>query len=242
MRRPVRTVSAPLPAMTGRSEGLAYSVWLPAPEKVTLGGVVVLHGAGSCKESHHDYARALLAAGLAAVTFDQRGHGESEGPMDGRALTDIAAMGSLLRGACDRPDLPLALRGSSMGGCLALLSAELVGAHAVVAICPASPAGLRRGLRAGRFQFDADVPALDAVLANCDLHATVQQLEAPVMLLHAAGDEMVPVEHSRALARLFNARSSRLIVVPGGHHRSVQHDPQLQAASVRFILEALNGA
>jgi alpha-beta hydrolase superfamily lysophospholipase len=239
MRRRVRTVSAPLPSQTGLCDGLAYSLWLPAPEKVTLGGVVVLHGAGSCKESHHDYARALIAAGLAAVTFDQRGHGDSEGAMDGRVLADVTTMASLLRRACERPKLPIALRGSSMGGCLAILGAPAAGARAVVAICPASPEGLRRGLHSRRFQFQADVPAVDAVLAGFDLHAAVQELEAPLLLLHAAGDEQVPVEHSQELARHFHSEGSRLIVVPGGHHRSVQHDPELQAVSVKFILGAL---
>lgn len=239
MRRPVRTVSAPLPARTGLCEGLAYSLWLPAPEKVTLGGVVVLHGAGSCKESHRDYARALMTAGLAAVTFDQRGHGESEGPLDGRVLADVATMASLLRSACERPELPIALRGSSMGGCLAILAAPLAGASAVVAICPASPEGLRRGLHARRFQFEADVSALDAVLAGCDLHSAVDQLELPLLLMHASGDEQVPVEHSQELAHHFTSDRSRLIVVPGGHHRSIQHDPELQAASVKFVLAAL---
>jgi uncharacterized protein len=239
MRRPVRTVSAPLPAQTGRCEGLAYSLWLPAPEKVTLGGVVVLHGAGSRKESHHDYARALITAGLAAVTFDQRGHGESEGRLDGRLFEDVATMASLLRGACERPDLPIALRGSSMGGCLAILAAPRVKASAVVAICPASPEGLRGGLHAGRFQFEADASALDAVLAGCDLDSAVEQLGVPLLLMHAAGDEQVPVKHSEELAEHFSSDQSGLIVVPGGHHRSIQHDPELQAESVKFILAAL---
>lgn len=235
-------MNAPLPAHTGLCEGLAYSLWLPAPEKVTLGGVVVLHGAGSCKESHHDYARALITAGLAAVTFDQRGHGESEGALDGRVLEDVATMASLLRSACERPDLPIALRGSSMGGCLAILAAERAKAGAVVAICPASPEGLRRGLQARGFQFEADVPELDAVLARCDLHAAVEQLEVPLLVLHAAGDEQVAVEHSRELARHFRSDASHLIVVPGGHHRSIQHDPELQAVSVKFVLAALAAA
>jgi len=239
MRRRVRTVNAPLPAQTGLCEGLAYSLWLPTPEKVTLGGVVVLHGAGSCKESHHDYARALIAAGLAAVTFDQRGHGASEGPIDGRALADVATMASLLRSTCGRPQLPIALRGSSMGGCLAILAAGLAGARAVVAICPASPEGLRRGLKTGRFQFEADASGVDAILAGSDLYGAVEELQVPLLLLHAAGDEQVPVEHSRELAQHFRSEGSRLIVVPGGHHRSIQHDPELQAASVKFILGAL---
>jgi hypothetical protein len=32
---------------------------------------------------------------------------------------------------------------------------------------------------------------------------------------------------------------SRLITVPGGHHRSVQHDDELQAVSLKFIQRAL---
>jgi pimeloyl-ACP methyl ester carboxylesterase len=57
--------------------------------------------------------------------------------------------------------------------------------------------------------------------------------------LHAEGDEQVPVEHSRELARLTRNPRSRLIAVPGGHHRSLQHDPDLQAVSVRFIARCL---
>jgi len=237
MRRLVRTVRAPLPVTTGRRGGLEYTLWLPARDPV--GGAVVLHGAGSCKESHHDYARALVAAGLAAVLFDQRGHGASDGPMGAGVLKDVVLMADLLRAQCGDGGLPLALRGSSMGGCLAILAAPLVEAHAVVAICPADPVGLRRGLRSGTLRFDADVEALDGVLAGCDLYRAVEELPVPLLLLHAAGDEQVPVEFSHELARHFRADGSRLIVVPGGHHRSVQHDPELQAVSVRFLVRAI---
>lgn len=239
MRRLVRTVDVPLPAQSGLVEGLAYTLWLPASETEPLGGVVVLHGAGSCKESHYDYARAVIATGLAAITFDQRGHGESEGPLDGRVLADVATMARVLRSEAGSPELPIALRGSSMGGCLAIAAAPLLDARAVVAICPASPEGLRRSLTAGRFPLRADVEELDGVLARLHLEAAVEELEAPLLLLHAAGDEQVPVEHSRELAGHFRAAGSRLIVLPGGHHRSIQHDAELQAVSVRFIARAL---
>jgi pimeloyl-ACP methyl ester carboxylesterase len=212
--------------------------------------VVVLHGASSRKESHYDYARVLMAAGLAAVTFDQRGHGESEGPMDGRALDDVRSMAQLLREACGSglpahraaSPIAIALRGSGMGGYLAILAARYVEAKAVVAICPASGEGLRRGIAAGTLGFDADVAAMDGFLAGHDLHAEVSSLEVPLLLLHAAGDEQVPVEHSRELAKRLRSPLSRLIVVPGGHHRSIQHDPELQAVSVRFIERAVEGA
>jgi len=242
-----RTVKPELPIEVGRQDGLAYSLWLPRSSP-PRGGVVLLHGAGSCKENHHDFARAAIAADLAAIAFDQRGHGESAGPMDGRALDDVAAMADLLRSRIDgpRPDdprpAPLALRGSSMGGYLSLVAAELAGAAAVVAICPAGADGLRRGLAQKRFSFAADEPALDAFLAAHDERDAIAALSIPVLLLHAEGDEQVPVEHSRELAALARSPRSRLIAVPGGHHRSVQHDPDLQAVSVRFIARALSAA
>ena len=228
-----------MPAEIAVNDGLSYSLWLPAGRP--KGGVVVLHGAGSCKESHHDYARFVLPVGLAAIVFDQRGHGVSDGPMDGRALADVAAMASLLRERIGDRDAPIAVRGSSMGGCLAILAAPIMRARGVVAICPASISGLRRTIANRALQFDVDVPSLDAMLAEQDLHETVGSLEMPLLLLHAEGDEVVPVEHSRELATHISRPDSRLITLPGGHHRSIQHDEELQAVSLRFIEKALAG-
>jgi uncharacterized protein len=211
------------PAELGKTDGLAYSLWLP--EGAPWAGLVILHGAGSSKESHHDFARAARAAGLAAVCFDQRGHGETGGAMDGRVLDDVATVAALLG------DLPLALRGSSMGGYLAILAAERLAARAVVAICPASGEGLARGLRNREFEFEADVGSLEAFLTEHPLD--VAHLEAPLLLVHAEGDERVPVAHSRELARV--APRADLLVVQGGHHRSVQHDAELQGHALRWL-------
>ena len=236
MARRTRTITPVLPDEIDTHNGLAYSLWLPdAPRS----GVVILHGAGSCKENHHDFARAAIAVGFAALAFDQRGHGDSAGPMAAGALDDVAAMTELLRERIGDPTAPIALRGSSMGGCFAILAAAPSNAQAVIAICPASAAGLRRGLRSGAFTFDADVPSLERLLDEQDLHDAVRSLDIPVLLLHAEGDEQVPVEHSRELAAELSASGSRLIAVPGGHHRSVQHDPELRAISLRWLAKAL---
>jgi alpha-beta hydrolase superfamily lysophospholipase len=226
-----------LPSEIAVHDGLAYTLWLPDNP---AGGVVVLHGAGSCKENHHDFARAALGAGLGALVFDQRGHGESEGPMDGRAIDDVVEMAGLLHSRMGSERARIALRGSSMGGYLALVSAAAANAAAVVAVCPASAEGLHRGLTRGRFDFAADEPALAALIESHDPRDAIASLEdVPVLLLHAEGDEQVPVEHSRELAALMHSPGSRLITLPGGHHRSVQHDPDLQAVSLRFIAAAL---
>jgi len=226
------------PAQAGVCDGLAYTLWLPAGATTPRAGVVVLHGAGSCKENHHDFARAASAVGLAAIVFDQRGHGASIGPMDDRAIEDIATIAARLRSALGGAGAPVALRGSSMGGCLAIAAAPACEATAVVAICPARPEGLARGLATGELSFEADHAAFERLLAAIDLGATLQSLAVPVLLLHAEGDEQVPVEHSRQLATRMRSPASRLIVVPGGHHRSIQHDPQLQSQTLRFLVTA----
>jgi uncharacterized protein len=217
------------PAELGEVDGLAYSLWLP--EGDPWAGLVILHGAGSTKENHHDFARAARSAGLAAVCLDQRGHGATGGALDGRVLEDVATVAARLG------DLPLAVRGSSMGGYLAILAAERLGARAAVAICPASADGLVRGLRGREFEFEADVSSLEAFLAEHPLDAAVERLDTPLLLLHAEGDERVPVAHSRELAR--RARNVELVVVPGGHHRSVQHDAELQGHALRWLRKVI---
>jgi uncharacterized protein len=217
------------PTEIGSRNGLAYSLWLPA--KAPEGGLVVLHGAGSCKENHHDMARAARDAGLAAVAFDMRGHGASEGALDGRVLDDVATIAELL-------PRPIALRGSSMGGWVAIAAAEIAGAAAVVAICPAPGELLLAGLRHDAFDFRADSEPLAQAIAEHDLGTIVERSQIPLMLLHAEGDERVPVEGSRDLHARSAAAVKRLIVLPGGHHRSVQHDVELQGEALRFIHRA----
>lgn len=211
-----------------RHDGLSYELALPA--EAPVGAVVILHGAGSCKENHRDFALRCSAVGLAAAVYDQRGHGASGGELDGRALDDVAAIAGLLP-----RDVPLFLRGSSMGGFAALAAAERCGAAGVVAICPAAPELLRAGLRNGGLGFRADAAALTALLAGCDLEAAAGALGPRLLLIHAAGDERVPLAHSERLHAA--APGSRLIAVPGGDHRSVQHDGDLQEQAVSFLLD-----
>ncbi|MEO6857668.1 MAG: alpha/beta fold hydrolase [Solirubrobacteraceae bacterium] len=227
-----RTVEAVLPR-TGTADGLAYALWCPTTPPVA--GVLIVHGAGSAKESHYDFARAAIALGFVALTFDQRGHGESEGRLDGRAVEDVVAMAAVLRRELPDGETSVALRGSSLGGYLCLRAADEARAQAVLAISPASPNGLRRALENESLPWRIDRAALVGLLEEVKLPAVVSRLDIPVLFMHAQGDEQVPVELSRELAADAQAAGSRLIEVPGGHHRSVQHDAELQAVSLRFL-------
>jgi len=195
---------------------------------------VIAHGAGSAKEAHFDFARACRGAGLAALSFDARGHGHSSGEFGPTAFADVLEMVDVLREHTPY----VALRGSSMGGFQVLHAAAIADPPvvAVVAICPAPEDLLLRGVRAGRLEFRMDAGVVEPWLESLDTRRAVASLAGTtaVMFMHAEGDESVPYTVSE---ELFEAAGEpkRLLLVPGGHHRSLQHDGEMQAETIRFI-------
>ena len=235
MKDPMRHPT-PIAPELGTHDGLAYALFLPDGDPDV--GVVILHGAGSAKESHFDFARGCRADGMAALAYDARGHGRSEGSFGPSAFDDALAMAELLRGFAPN----IALRGSSMGGFQAIhAAAQASGAiSAVVAICPAPEDGLARFLRSGQeLHFRCDREASGPWLESLDIYAAAASLgpETALLLMHARGDEQVPYEISERLHEVAND-PKRLLLMPGGHHRSIQHDEELQAVSRRFIRDA----
>jgi uncharacterized protein len=233
MRTPLPT---PEPPQLGERNGLAYALFLPDQEPSA--GIVICHGAGSAKESHFDFGRAARGAGMAALAFDARGHGRSQGEFGPTAFADVLEMVALMREHTPN----VALRGSSMGGFQALHAAAVADppVAAVVAICPAPEDLLLRGVRAGRFDARIDTAQVEPWLATLDIRKAVASLagRTAVMFMHAEGDESVPYTVSEELF-VAAGQPKRLLIVPGGHHRSLQHDGEMQAETIRFIQKSL---
>jgi uncharacterized protein len=225
----------PPPPELGVHDGLAFALFLPDDEPVA--GVVILHGGGSAKESHFDFARGCREDGIAALAYDARGHGASGGKFGPGAIDDALAMLELLRAHAPR----VALRGSSMGAFQAIhAAARDSSVCAVVAICPAPEDGLLRFLRSGhQLEFECDAEACAPWLASLDLYDAAANLgpQTGLLLMHARGDEQVPYTVSEELHEAAS-EPKRLLLLPGGHHRSVQHDLELQAVSRKFIRDA----
>jgi alpha-beta hydrolase superfamily lysophospholipase len=227
----------PTPPELGTRDGLSYALFLPEGEPDA--GVVILHGAGSAKESHFDFARGCRADGMAALAYDARGHGRSEGSFGPRAFDDALAMADLMRSHAPH----VALRGSSMGGWQAIHAAAADPGRvcAVVAICPAPEAGLLRFLRSDqRPDFACDPEECRPWLESLDVNDAAARLgpETALLLMHARGDEQVPYTVSERIHEAAG-EPKRLLIFPGGHHRSIQHDEELQAVSRMFIRGAI---
>lgn len=230
------------------SDGLALAGLLYRPAGRPRGALLVCHGAGSRKENHALMGEQAAAAGLAALTFDFRGHGESDGVAGPETWHDAVAAGEALCAASGAPWL--AARGASMGGCFMLLarSARPDLFRSLVLLCPADGASLLAGLDeveadpdatpggpdgreyAGRF--DAD--ALRPFLGRLDLVSIATGMPR-VLLAHARDDGEVPFAHSERLAAVL-AEPTRFVTLETGGHHGPGRSPDIAVATLEWAL------
>ena len=234
------------PAETGTFAGIAWCLWLPDGPG-PWPAVMVMHGAGSRKENHADFARTAASNGFVALTFDNRGHGATEGDLDPTVVDDLRLLAEWLAARPDVDERRVAARGSSMGGLMAIhAGAASNKVAAVVAICPAAESMLAEDVRRiadGRpprpgsalAEMRIDAPSLAGWLETSDVGDAVQRMGAkPLLIIHARGDEVVPYTHSERLYEL-DAEPKKLLLLEGGDHRSAQHDAELQGESLRWL-------
>jgi pimeloyl-ACP methyl ester carboxylesterase len=86
--------------------------------------VILSHGGGQTRFSWSRSARALVDAGFAVLSYDHRGHGQSDWSANSEysPLDYAADLGSILLDL--RPGRPVALIGASLGGITSLLAAS----------------------------------------------------------------------------------------------------------------------
>ena len=139
----------------GRAPGaegteLAWRLWEASDPRAAL---LLVHGLGEHSGRYRHLAEVLTAQGVSVFTYDQRGHGRSEGERGDvsafpRFLEDLLAMEDLM--SREVPQSPRFLLGHSLGGLIALERLRTLGggyAGAVLSapwLAVAQPAWLRR--------------------------------------------------------------------------------------------------
>lgn len=230
-----------------RGPRLAGLLYLPDHEEFVppYPAVVVCHGLGSRKERHAEFAGCLSQRGFAALVMDLRGHGESQGELDGNEVDDFAAAVDYLKG---RPEIDpdrLAVRGSSLGGHYAIQAgAALPALRAVVAVCPATGAGLWEALveRGAPRVIEGDglyarlkMPDYLDYLRRSDVFGAVARVSPRALfLIHTKGDETIPYQISEKL-HACAGEPKRLLLLEGGSHTSAQHDEVVHSKVVEWL-------
>jgi len=206
-------------------------------------GLVVCHGFGSNRERHADFGKRAAEAGFVTLIMDLRGHGESEGEVDANLFNDVAAAYLYLQGRPEVNPMSVGVRGSSMGGWLAIhTAAHLKDMAPVAAYCPTNEAQMtilmeevglvQRGHPSPMIQGTpprVNVNSALQLLYRLDIAKAVKRISPRhLLLVHCEGDEVVPVHISQ---RLYDeAREPKTLwLLPGGDHEFAQHDPATDA-------------
>ena len=234
---------------------LKADLYLPHGGKEWVPGIVVCPGFGSRKERHAAFGEQAASKGFGALVMDLRGHGESAGQLDGNVFHDVAAALTYLQGRPEINPTRIAVRGSSMGGWLAIhASAYLVDVYSVVAFCPGSEAlftnlieevgMVQRGHPSEAISSPEEMPRVDVnsmmqLLYRVDVYKASRRISPrPLLLVHCEGDEVVPPHISQ---KIYDAASEpkSLWLLPGGDHEFAQHDPSTNARVLDWLRDQL---
>lgn len=185
----------------------------PAP------AVVLVHMLQRSRRDWESLASQLAAGGIGALTFDLRGHGESQGSaLEHSAMVqDVQAARRYLG---TRPDvLPgqISFMGASLGGSVAALAAADDSSVRTLALL--SPALDYRGLR---------------------IDAAVRKVGARPMLLVASDDDPYALRSARELQK-GNVRSRELLILNDAGHGTnmLARNPDLGAALLDWFRRTL---
>ena len=199
------------------SDGLNIEGVLHLPEATPSAGIVVCHPHPQYGGDMHNnvvmsVCKTALDSGVAALRFNFRGVGASEGSYDGGGgeQKDVAAALAHLRGVTDVDSSRVGLAGYSFGAAMALMAV------------------------------DEDVKALITVSTPTSMGTiAAPSVECPILFVAGDSDEYSDPAALEKLAAE-SAGEAEVVIVPGVDHFWFGGDQQLRAAVSAFIERHLN--
>ena len=167
--------------------------WLVASKAAARAHVLLCHGNGGNVGDRVEHARLLARAGFDVLLFDYRGYGASTGrPSEEGTYRDARAAREALLGQAEVEESRVVYLGESLGAAVALKLA-----------LEAPPAGvvLLSAFTSVRVMAREHYPYLPAAVVP-DAYPSlsrIEELRAPLLVLHGERDEIVPASHGRAL-------------------------------------------
>jgi uncharacterized protein len=178
----------------------------PAP------AVIFFHGNSDYIETKLEYPQFYIEHGIACLMVEYRGYRRSTGTPSEAALAEDAD--GFYDWLVTRPDIDrtrIAAHGHSMGAAVAagLATRRPLRALVMVSAFTSMPAML------GRYYVHY-VPGFLAS-GRFDNEAAVRAYQGPILLVHGANDEIVPVAQGRRLAAIAADRATLAVVSPDDH-------------------------
>jgi pimeloyl-ACP methyl ester carboxylesterase len=214
-------------------DGLMLSGWwLEASDSSRV--IVMIHGANGDRADLGikmlDIAREMVKAGYNVLTFDLRGHGQSEGKHISLGYYEQRDLLGAIDYIKQRGMNKIYVIGFSMGAATALMTAA--NCKQIDAIVADSSFAHLEDIVKPQFSKRSRLPkfliplvlfaakrihGIDLSLPK-PVDAIRQSTTPPVLIIHGGQDNTVPVEHARILAKACGNPNSRLWIVPEAEH------------------------
>jgi hypothetical protein len=216
------------------ADGVRTEAWLVhAPERPAKGLACFLHGNAELIDDALHEAREWNARGFDVLLPEYRGYGRTPGsPSQAAIVLDVTdAIESVMAAGehdrrDDRRDDRLILHGRSLGTGVAAQVAVKQGSR-LAALVLESPF-----LSVASFAWSYGVPP--ALVTNpFRTDEALPRIDAPVLILHARGDEIVPISHGRELA---TASGATLVELDGSHNSGLSHQREYWRAIDEHVL------
>lgn len=221
--------------VTFKSEdGIELKGWFvkPAAPRPQSPAVIICHGVGANKSDFTDLAVSLSRRGYSVLLFDFRAHGESGGRRTSLGLheqKDIAAAHDFVRARAEIDPKRIGIYGFSMGASAAILAAARSQVFsAIVADSPFTSLRDQARLAITGFYRLPSFPFLHLAVAGYEIYfqtdvdtvapaRVIHEVSAPVFIIAADGDQLVPAESGR---KLYSAarEPKELWIIPGAEH------------------------
>lgn len=228
-------------AMQLNGETIATYTW---GDPATQPYVLLVHGWSSFGLRFLPWIAHLRALGLAVVTFDQPGHGNSSGRLC--TLPDFIATIHAMGRAFGKAELAI---GHSLGGAaLALAQDECWSARRLILIAPAADmeAAAGRFLRFVHLGEHLRGPFMawherrtGVAVQSLQVHLRLPALGQDGLVVHDLDDNDVPWEEGERYARYWSG--ARLLTTQGLGHHKVLDAPQVIDASLAYLRGELVG-
>jgi len=221
---PVRTVSL---VSRGREP---FELWVLHADQ-PRGVIVACHGYHVHRLQLIERAQGLCQRGYTVLLFDLHGHGSRRGACT-FGVRDVEDIGVILHWLKQQPELaslPVGVFGLSLGGAIACQAAArfsevraLVVDSMYARLFPIMADAIRRlyhlpALPWAWVTWLGVQVALGRRLSRVDPLVLASQIRRPILIIHGAGDESVPVEHARALYARWQGPKAQWIEPTVGH-------------------------
>lgn len=190
----------------------------PHAEGKTL---VHYHGNGETVTDYlYDLAGEVLSLGVNLVLVEYRGYGGSTGkPQLGKMLDDVATV----RQACGLIPERTYVYGRSVGAIFAVeWAATEPGLGGLILESGVANPHQRLSIRLDPEELGVSQAAFDAACSErLDHQAKLARYPGPMLVLHAAGDSLVTVDHAHCHMEWAPTEAKKLVLFPRGDHNTI---------------------